>query len=129
VAYAAATAALALVLLWPGNWRNVLETKWESAKWFTLSGFLVFLCQMFLYMAMSIAPMTVVSSIGRLSMLFRIYFSRLLNPEHEVFGGSVVIGTMVSLAGALALSLTTDAVASMLPLPAPLLAVLHWHWP
>ena len=39
----------------------------ESAKWFTLSGVLVFLSQMFLYMAMSVAPVTVVSPINRLS--------------------------------------------------------------
>jgi uncharacterized membrane protein len=129
VAYAAATTVMALVLLWPGRLRHALSVNRESAKWFTLSGFLVCLSQMFLYGAMSIAPVTVVSPINRLSILFRLYFSRLLNPRHEMFGGSVIVGTLVSLAGALALSLTTDVVASVLPLPASVVTMLHWHLP
>ena len=51
---------------------------------------------MFLYMAMSVAPVTVVSPINRLSILFRLFFSRLLNPQHEVFGGAVILATVVS---------------------------------
>ena len=84
---------------------------------------------MFLYMAMAIAPVTVVSPINRLSILFRLYFSRWLNPQHEVFGGRVVAATVVSLAGAIALSLSVGAVQSVLPLPEGLVAFLNWHWP
>jgi hypothetical protein len=62
-------------------------------------------------------------------MLFRLYFSRLLNPRHEVFGGPVLFGTIVSLTGALALTLSVDQVVAMLPLPEAALAVLRWHWP
>ena len=64
-----------------------------------------------------VAPVTVVSPINRLTIVFRLYFSRLLNPQHEVFGGKVIIGTVISLAGAVLLSLSTDLVSSMLPLP------------
>ena len=46
-----------------------------------------------------------------------------------MFGGKVVLGTIVSLAGAFVLSLSTDTVQSMLPLPESVLAVLRWHWP
>src|SRR5207237_9903743 len=84
VAYLAATAVMALVLLWRGNFRHALAVKAEPAKWFTLSGFLVCLSQMFLYMAMSIAPVTVVSPVTRLSLLFRLYFASWFNPCHEV---------------------------------------------
>jgi drug/metabolite transporter (DMT)-like permease len=129
IASIAATAVFALILLWPGQWRHVWSTDREAVKWFTFSGFLVFFSQMFLYMAMSIAPVTVVSPINRLSILFRLYFSRWLNPEHEVFGGSVIAGTVVSLAGALALSLSTQAVQDVVPLSDPLVALLAWHWP
>jgi uncharacterized membrane protein len=101
----------------------------ESAKWFTVSGVLVCISQIFLYMAMSIAPVTVVSPINRLSILFRLYFSKLLNPHHEVFGGRIVLGTIVSLSGAFLLSLSVEAVQSVLPLPPGVLAVLQWHWP
>ena len=129
VAYVAATAVMALLLAWPGRLRHALAVDRESARWFTLSGVLVFLSQMFLYMAMAIAPVTVVSPINRLSLLFRLYFSRWLNPQHEVFGGAVIAGTVVSLAGALALSLSTQAVQELIALPDTLVAILAWHWP
>jgi uncharacterized membrane protein len=129
VASVAATIVMALFLIPPGRLRHALAVGRESAKWFTLSGILVCISQIFLYMAMSIAPVTVVSPINRLSILFRLYFSRLLNPHHEVFGGRVVLGTIVSLTGALMLSLSIDQVQSALPLPQAVLSVLRWHWP
>ncbi len=49
VAYIASTVVMGLVLLWPGRLRDLWAMKWESAKWFTLSGILVCLSQMFLY--------------------------------------------------------------------------------
>ncbi len=127
VAYSAATAVMALFLLWPGQLRHALAVKPESAKWFTLSGVMVCVSQMFLFMAMSIAPVTVVSPINRLSIMFRLYFSRLINPQHEVFGGKIIVGTAISLLGAVALSLSTEVVASMVP--DALLPILHWRWP
>jgi drug/metabolite transporter (DMT)-like permease len=129
VAYIAATAVFSLTLLWPGQWKHVWSTDREAAKWFTFSGFMVFFSQMFLYMAMSIAPVTVVSPINRLTILFRLYFSRLLNPQHEVFGGGVVLATFVSLAGAVLLTLSAEVVQSIVPLPENLVALLNWQWP
>ena len=129
VASLAATVLMGLFLLPPRQLKHALAVEREAAKWFTLSGVLVAISQLFLYMAMSIAPVTVVSPINRLSILFRLYFSRLLNPQHEVFGGKVVAGTIVSLTGALVLSLSIDSVQSWLPLPEAVLAVLRWHWP
>jgi uncharacterized membrane protein len=129
VASLAATVVMGLFLLPPRQLAHALAVGREPAKWFTLSGVLVAISQLFLYMAMSIAPVTVVSPINRLSILFRLYFSRLLNPQHEVFGGKVVLGTIVSLTGALVLSLSVDSVQSWLPLPEAALSVLRWHWP
>jgi len=129
VSYLAATAVMAAVLLWPGHLRQALAVRPEAAKWFTFSGFMVCVSQMFIYMALAIAPVTVVAPINRLTIVFRLYFSRLLNPQHEVFGGKVIVGTVVSLLGAVILSLSTDAVASLLPLPDAVLSVLRWHWP
>jgi len=127
IAYLAATAVLAFFLILPGSLSHLRRIKWESAKWFTISGLLVCLSQMFLFMAMSIAPVTVISPISRLSLLFRLYFSRLLNPHHEVFGGQVIWGTIVSLLGALALSVSVEAVGNLLP--DAWQPILHWHWP
>ena len=127
VASLAAVAVMAVFLL--PRLRHALAVGREPAKWFTLSGILVAISQLFLYMAMSIAPVTVVSPINRLSILFRLYFSRLLNPKHEVFGGKVVVGTVVSLAGAVVLSLSVDQLQAWLPLSDSARAVLRWHWP
>ena len=127
IAYATATAAMALFLLWPGQLRRALAVKPEAAKWFTFSGFMVCASQMFLFMALTVAPVTVVSPINRLTVLFRLHFSRLLNPRHEVFGSKVVLATVISLAGAVSLSLSVDMVASLLPAAA--LPPLRWHWP
>jgi uncharacterized membrane protein len=129
VASLAATVVMGLFLLPPRQLRHALAVGREPARWFTLSGVLVAVSQLFLYMAMSIAPVTVVSPINRLSILFRLYFSRLLNPQHEVFGGKVVLGTIVSLCGAVVLSLSIDSVQSWLPWPEAVLTVLRWHWP
>ncbi len=129
VASLAATVLMGLFLLPPRQLKHALAVGREPAKWFTLSGVLVAISQLFLYMAMSIAPVTVVSPINRLSILFRLYFSRLLNPQHEVFGGKVVLGTIVSLTGAVVLSLSIDSVQTWLPLPEAVLSVLRWHWP
>jgi drug/metabolite transporter (DMT)-like permease len=129
VAYIAATAVFSLTLLLPGQWKHVWSTEREAVKWFTFSGFLVFFSQMFLYMAMSIAPVTVVSPINRLTILFRLFFSRLINPHHEVFGSAVWLATLVSLAGAVLLTLSVDVVQSIVPLPQSVVTLLNWQWP
>jgi uncharacterized membrane protein len=129
ISYLAATAVMALVLLWPGQLRQAIAVKPEAAKWFTFSGVMVCVSQMFFFMALAIAPVTVVSPINRLTIVFRLYFSRMLNPQHEVFGGKVILGTVVSLVGAVILSLSTDMVTSLLPLPDAVVSVLKWHWP
>ena len=88
LAYTAATVVMGLILLWPGRWREVRNTERVAVKWFTISGIFVCVSQMFLYMAVSLAPLTIVTPINRLSLLFRLYFGRLINPQHEMFGGA-----------------------------------------
>lgn len=129
LAYTAATVAMGVILLWPGLWREVRNTERVAVKWFTISGVFVCMSQMFLYMAVSLAPLTIVTPINRLSLVFRLYFGKLLNPEHEMFGGRIILGTIVCLAGAAVLSLSTESVVDALPLPAWIEPVLHWHWP
>lgn len=127
VAYLASTAFFMLFMLWPGRIREALQTDRESLKWFTISGLLVSLSQLFLFMAQSIAPVAVTAPISRMSILFRLYFSRLLNPKHEVFGGQMIVGTIISLLGALALTVSVDSIGASLP--ESWQPVLNWHWP
>jgi drug/metabolite transporter (DMT)-like permease len=129
ISYSAATLAFALVLLWPGQLGHVLSMNRQSARWFLLSGVCVCFAQMMRYMALAVAPVSVVSPIQRLSLVFRVYFARLINPQHEVFGGRVIAATIVSLVGALALSVSTEVVQSLLPLPQWAVVLLNWRWP
>jgi hypothetical protein len=56
-------------------------------------------------------------------------FSRALNPHHEIFGGRMVLGTALSVLGAVALSLDVEHVLPLVPLPPAIAAFARWHWP
>jgi uncharacterized membrane protein len=128
VSYVAATIAVALVLLLPGQMRSFRAIDSVSAKWFLASGVAVGLSQLFRYMALAVAPVSVVTPIQRLSMVFRIYFGAWLNPHHEVFGSRVIVGTLISLVGAFALSVSVGGVVQSLHLPSSLASLLTWSW-
>ena len=128
VSYLAATVAIGLTLLLPGRWSDFRGIDRTSARWFVLSGILVAFSQMTRYMALAVAPVSVVTPIQRLSLVFRIYFGWIINPKHEVFGGRIVAGTVLSLLGAVALSVSVDDVQHVLPLPDAVAALLNWHW-
>jgi len=129
VSYAAAALVFSVVLLLPGQWRHVRAQDREAAKWFTISGVGVCFGQLLRYMALALAPVSVVTPIQRLSIVFRIYFSRVINPDHEMFGGRVIAATAVSLAGAIALSVSTELVQQVVPMPEWARAMLGWRWP
>ena len=129
VSYVAATATIALLLLWPGQLRHALAVTPESRKWFTYSGVSVSIAQMFIYMAYAVAPLSVVTPILQLHLVLRLVFSRVLNPHHEIFGGRMVLGTALSVLGAVALSLDVEHVLALVPLPPAIAAFARWHWP
>jgi uncharacterized membrane protein len=112
-------------LLLPGHWRQVRAVDPKAAKWFVGSGILVYLSQVFAYMAVAVAPITLVAPIVALANVFRIHLSHWLNPDHEVFGPDVIWATAISFVGVLAVSASAD----ILPLPASWAAFLAWHWP
>jgi uncharacterized membrane protein len=128
VSYLAATVAVMLILCLPGRWRSFRRIDRTTTTWFVVSGLLAGLSQMTRYMALAVAPVSVVSPIQRLSLVFRVYFGWLINPKHEVFDGRVIAATVVSLIGAVALSVSIGDVARFVPLPAGLKTLLGWHW-
>jgi uncharacterized membrane protein len=128
VSYVAATIAICVPLLIPKEWQSFKAVDRESAKWFIISGISVGISQMTRYMAIAVAPVSVVTPIQRLSMIFRIYFGAVLNPNHEVFGERVVWGTVISLVGALSLSVSSTDAVNFLPAAAAF-EPLRWHWP
>ncbi len=128
VSYVVASLFVALAFVLPQQRKSFRAINPVSAKWFVISGVAVGISQMTRYMALAIAPVSVVVPIQRLSMVFRIYFGAWLNPHHEVFGSSVITGTAVSLLGAIALSVSVDGFLHNLPLPDRVISALTWTW-
>lgn len=125
ISSASASIVVLVLLLAPGHWREVRNVNARAAKWFLFSAVMVYVSQIFYYMAISLVPVTIVAPISALSNVFRIHVSRWLNPRHEVFGPEVLVATAVSFVGVLVLSASADA----LPLPAAWSAFLGWRWP
>ena len=114
-------------MLWPGQLRHVLSIDPVPAKWFAGSGILVTVSQMFLYLALVVAPVSVVMPILQLHLVFRYLLARLMNPHHEVFGSMMILATALSMAGAAVLSLDPELLIGAVNLPESLVAILRWQ--
>ncbi len=129
ISYAAASVIIVGLLIQPGNLAHVKGLSRTNAKWFTASGVFVFLAQAFRYMALAIAPVSVVVPVQRLSVVFRVIFSWMLNREHEVITFSVIAGIGLSFLGAMALTISTEFILGLVALPETVINIAHWRWP
>jgi drug/metabolite transporter (DMT)-like permease len=127
IAYCAATAVLAVALISPRLRREVTAIKRENVRWFVYSGVFVAMAQGFFFSAVAVAPIMVVSPLLQFSLLFRFLFSKLFNPDHEIFGWLVVAGVATSILGSLAVAADTDTILRFLPLPEWLAVALRWR--
>jgi hypothetical protein len=84
---------------------------------------------MFAFMAFAVAPISVVMPVLQLHLALRFWLARILNPQHEIFGNKMLMGTACSLLGGLALSLDTEFFLALVALPAAVVDVLRWTWP
>lgn len=129
VSYVAASLVVGACLLIP---RNLLQVRGMSRKalpWFTMSAVAVWVSQLFRYMALGIAPVTVVQPIQSLSLIFRMIFGFVINREHEALDRYVIGGIFLSFAGALALSISDTLVTQYVTLPDWLAPIAAWRWP
>ena len=129
VSYIAATVIVGVWIVAARQTVHVLALRAEPRRWFLLAGLLVFLSQMVRYMALALLPAVIVAPILRIQALFRIYFSWLLTREYEVFDRNVIVGTLISMAGAILIALPPETIAAWLPLPDWARAGLAWRWP
>jgi drug/metabolite transporter (DMT)-like permease len=127
IAYCAATAVVGLALISPRLRREVTSVKRENVRWFGYSGVFVAMAQGFFFSAVAVAPIMVVSPLLQFSLLFRLLFSKLFNPDHEIFGKLIVVGVATSILGSLAVAADTDMILRFVPLPAWLETALRWH--
>ena len=129
VSYIAATLAVGLILIVIRAPKSTYRIDGQALRWFAFAGCIVFLSQAFRYAALVYAPASVVTALQRLSSLFRIYFGWIINPEHEVFDKSVIAATVVSMIGAIALSISTDLFLSLANWPDWLVRLAKLQWP
>src|ERR1051325_2541736 len=117
LAYLAATLLFSLVLVRPGSWQDIKSTKRENLPWFLASAVLVAISQAFVYASLAVAPLMVVTPILQLSLVFRLFLSQLINPEHEVMNTAVIIGAFTAVLGSILVALDSDELTTFLPLP------------
>lgn len=129
ISYLAATIVILLMWIKPGQFRHVVSVQRQSVKWFVLSSIFVGFSQMFRYMALSLAPITVVTPLQRSGSIFRIIFNWLINRQYEIFETRLLAGILVSVVGGVSLALSTDVLVSILPLPDSWRELMYWTWP
>jgi uncharacterized membrane protein len=129
VSYVAAALVTCVIIVAAGQVRHVRAISRDTVRWFCWAGVLVGLSQMLKYMALSLAPVSVVSPIQRLALVFRLPFNYLLNRQYEVFNSRIVLGTIMSILGAVLLSVSIDDVRFLLPIPEALAPAFTWMWP
>ena len=95
--------------------------------WFVYSGVMVALAQGFLYSAVAVAPIMLVVPLQQSSVVFRLIFSRLLNPTHEVFGARVIIGAALSIVGACTVSIDSSLILNAVGASGELARLLQWR--
>ena len=129
VSYVAASVVVLIAIPLLGKVKHVTEISGEATKWFCWAGFFVGVSQLLRYIALSFAPVSVVSPIQRLSLVFRLVFSYMLNRQYEIFNSRMVAGTFVSLLGAVCLSMSIDQVRDVMDLPIWMDPLFTWSWP
>ena len=127
--YAAAALILMPLCFLPSVRVSISNIKGEPAKWFFISGLFTGISQMVRYMALAIAPVTIVTSIMVSSLVFRFLFSRIFNRDYEVFSIWVIVGIIITMLGCLALTLEAAYIVSLLYKTEWIYKISIWRWP
>lgn len=129
ISYVAATLVIAVTIMGRRRREHLLAVDDRSLCWFAFSGLLVCFSHVFRFMALAIAPVTVVAPLMQTLIIFRVIFGWFLNRDHEDYSFRTFGGIVVSLIGAFTLSISTEFVTSNFTLPETLVDIIHWHWP
>lgn len=129
ISYLAATIVLFFIVILLGRGREAIATDRAALPWFVFAGLSVGAAQVFRYAALAMVPVAVVAPILRTTLVFRLFFSWLLNRDHEVFSRGIVLTTFLSLLGALMLSVSTDLFLSLVSVPPWLEKIILMRWP
>jgi len=129
ISFIAATAVVALIVLMPGQLRDLRAMHRASIPWFLVTALATFLSQFFRYLALGIAPVTVVQPIQSLSLIFRMIFGYFISRDYERLDTGVFYGLALAFCGAVVLAVGDEAVRRYLDLPPWLADAAAWTWP
>lgn len=129
VSYVAASAIVGVIFLFADKRHRQFSAAKGAMGWFIFAGVTVFLSHAFRYAAIALAPVSIVTALQRLSSIFRIYFGWIINRDHEVFDSSVILATVISMLGALVLSVSTETFLGLADWPAWIVEIARWRWP
>lgn len=128
VSYIAASIVVIVLVIVAGGHSYLRTMGRGAAGWFIASTVAVALSQMLRYMALAVAPVSVVTPIQRLSVVFRLIFGAVLNRDSEVLDASVIFGIVLSMFGAVLLAGEVDPALIAPYLPHALVNALFWEW-
>lgn len=114
IAYTAATIVVLAILTLSRSAIAWSSTDKASLGWYALSGLAVAGSQFLVYMALAIAPVSVVVPIQRTSIIMRFGLAGAFNRDAEVFGTKMLLATILSLCGAVAIAVDPAQVVGLL---------------
>jgi len=129
ISFIAATFVVGLIVLLPGQLRDLRAMNRASIPWFLVTALATFSSQFFRYLALGIAPVTVVQPIQSLSLIFRSIFGYFISRDYERLDRGVYYGLALAFSGALVLAVGDEAVRRFLTLPPWLAGIAAWTWP
>ena len=104
VSYVAAAAVLLPTLARPGHLSGLWSMDRSARVWFFGGGFAIFLAHMFRFLALSVAPVTIVVPLLRAQVVFALAMGYLINREFESFDRRVLGGIAIAMAGSVMLA-------------------------
>ena len=100
IAYSSATVIIFIIIILSNkSFREIYTTNNKGIFWFLIAGFCSFLAHLLRYMALGVAPISVVEPIQKTTIIFRVIFSWLMNRQHEIINLSVLFGIILSTIG------------------------------
>ncbi|HEU0071390.1 MAG TPA: EamA family transporter [Alphaproteobacteria bacterium] len=129
ISFIAATIIVGLILLYPGQIKKLRATPAASIPWFLVTALATFGSQFFRYLALAIAPVTVVQPIQSLSLIFRMIFGYFISRDYERLDAGVFYGLALAFSGAVVLAIGDEAVRRYIALPDWLMPLAAWTWP
>ena len=100
IAYFSATILIFLIIIISKkSFREIYNYQKEGVSWFLLAGIFSLFAHLLRYMALGIAPISIVEPIQKTTIIFRVIFSWFINKKHEIINFKVLFGIFLSIVG------------------------------